>query len=291
MIRQRGRPVKAGGVAMLRDKLLARLRSMGADPDYQRLAADVLGIRNAPSDLARRLVQQALVVEDRREAWRRAGERICRDAPATPGVYVLRDADGAALYVGKAVNLRRRLRAHFAERRWRAIKPEFARIVEAEWTEVGSELEALLREAALIEELQPAVNVQIGAPALDTREIPRALVRDVLVIVRSVEADSVELVGARADGGWMIQRTRRSGADLAVHAQRVMRFFHSVLPPRHRSAPLAPIVFSWLARRGSAATRLNPHDARNARELRERLAVLLRDERLFADRLSLGDGA
>ena len=63
---------------------------------------------------------------------------------------MLKDADGRALYVGKAVNLRRRLRAHFAERRWRAIKPAFARAADAEWQEVGSELEALLREAALI---------------------------------------------------------------------------------------------------------------------------------------------
>ena len=45
------------------------------------------------------------------------------DGFANPGVYVLKDADGRALYVGKAVNLRRRLRAHFADRRWRALKP------------------------------------------------------------------------------------------------------------------------------------------------------------------------
>src|SRR3954468_19912056 len=111
---------------MLRDKLLARLAEMGDAPDHQRLAAEVLGIRNASPALARRLVAQALVLEDRREVWRRAGERICAAAPPTPGVYVLRDADSRALYVGKAVNLQRRLRAHFAERRWRAIRPEMA---------------------------------------------------------------------------------------------------------------------------------------------------------------------
>src|SRR5213592_1312263 len=124
---------------------------MGTSPDHQRLAAEVLGIRGAPPDLARRLVAQALVVEDRREAWRRVGERACRDAPGSPGVYVLYDEHGRALYVGKAVNLRRRLRAHFAERRWRAVKPALSRAVDVDWREVGSELEALLREAALIQ--------------------------------------------------------------------------------------------------------------------------------------------
>src|SRR5690242_2163292 len=140
---------------MLRDKLLDRIAEMGGAPDHQRLAEEVLGIRGAPPDLARRLVEQALVIEDRRSAWRLAGERICNAAPAAAGVYILRDAAGAPLYVGKAINLRRRLRAHFANRRWRAIKPQMARAVSAEWIGVGSELEALLREAMLIAELRP----------------------------------------------------------------------------------------------------------------------------------------
>src|SRR5712671_4075841 len=177
---------------MLRDRLLAKIAEMGAAPDHQRLAAEVLGIRGAPPELAKRLVAQALVLEDRYESWRRAGERICRDAPPTPGVYVLKDADGRALYVGEAVNLRRRLRAHFAERRWRAIKPDLSRAADAEWREVGSEIEALLREAALIRELRPVGNVQIAAPALETRDVPAVLLRDVLVAVPSIEVDSVE---------------------------------------------------------------------------------------------------
>ena len=269
--------------ALLRDRLLARISEMGAEPDHQRLAAEVLGIRGAPPALARRLVAQALVLEDRRDAWRLAGERICRDAPAVPGVYVLKDADGRALYVGKAVNLRRRLRSHFAERRWRAIKPELARAADAEWQEVGSELEALLREAALIGDLQPPVNVQTAAPVLDTRAVPTALLRDVIVVLPSIEGDSVELAGARVNGGWMIQRTRRSGVDLGVHARRLVKFFRPSVVPG--SIPLAPIVFSWLARRGTKATRLDPHDAASARVLAERLAALFRDQRLFHERL------
>jgi len=264
---------------------------MGDAPDHQRLAAEVLGIRGAPPGLARKLIAQALVVEDRRDAWRLAGERICRDAPAAPGVYVLKDAGDRALYVGKAVNLRRRLRAHFSERRWRTIKPGMSRAASAEWQEVGSELEALLREAASIERLQPPVNVQTAAPALDTRAIPPALLKDVLVLQPSIEEDSVELVAARVDGGWTIQRTRRNGADLGVHSRRLMKFFRAGSgdrSPLGRSklvAALAPIVFSWLAQRGAAATRIDPGDVRSARDLAERLAALFRDERLFHERL------
>jgi predicted GIY-YIG superfamily endonuclease len=270
---------------LLRDRLRARIAEMGDAPDHQRLAAEVLGIRNASPDLARRLVLQALVVEDRQDAWRLAGERICAGAAAAPGVYVLRDELGRALYVGKAINLRRRLRTHFAGRRWRGLKAELARATDAEWQEVGSELEALLREAELIHELRPIVNVQTGPPDLDARRIPRALVRDVIVVLPSVEAASVQLVAARTDGGWLIQRTPRSGADLAVHTARLLRFFVSPLRRPFSNAPLAPIVFSWLARRGASATRLDPHDAASPRVLRARLAALLADEELFTGRI------
>lgn len=270
---------------LLRDRLIARMAGMGDMPDYRRLAAEVLGIRNAPPALARRLVAQALVVEDRREVWWKIGAEVCAAAPAGPGVYVLRDEQRRAVYVGKANNLRRRLGAHFSRPRWRGLKPEFARAVAVEWIEVGSELEALIREAALIDELQPVVNVQIGPPNLSTRSISAALVRDVIVLVPASEAESIELVSARVDGGWMIQRTRRSGADLVKDASRLMRFFHSPLRGSFSAAPLAPIVFSWLARQGTHATRLDPHDGASAKDLRARLRALFADEELFTERI------
>lgn len=273
---------------MLRDKLLAARRDGWDD---ERLAAEVLGIHGAPPALAHRLVAQALVLEDRRDAWRATGERICAAAPTGPGVYILKDDRERVLYVGKAVNLRRRLRAHFSGRRWRATKAELARACSAEWIEVGSELEALLREAMLIGELAPIVNVQTGAPALDTRAVPGALRRDVIVVVPSIEIDSAELVAACAGGGVMIQRTRRSGADLAVHARRLRRLFRPTPPSELRLRPssfklsLSPLVFSWLAGRGADATRLDPHAAPTVGVLKARLAALLRDDRLFHERL------
>jgi hypothetical protein len=270
---------------LMRDRLLAGLAAMGEAPDHARLAAEVLGIRNAPPELARHLVAQALVLEERRDTWRRAGVRIAAAAPTTAGVYVLLDAEERPLYVGKAVNLRRRLRAHFAERRWKGLKAPLARAVDAEWQEVGSEIEALLREAELIHELNPPVNVQTGPPALNTRGIPAALVRDVIVVQPSIEPGSVELIAARADGGWLIQRTRRTGIDLVVHAARLMRFFNSPLRRKFDPAPLAPLVFSWLAHRGKNASRLDPGDAPSPGELRGKLMALLAAEALFAERL------
>ena len=141
-----------------------------------------------------------------------------------------------------------------------------------------------IRFLMLIRELAPRVNVQVGPPDLPARAIPRALQRDVIVFVPSIEADSVELIAARVDGAVMIQRTRRSGADLAVHTRRLLRFFRSPLRRGLEDAPLAPIVFSWLAGRGADATRIDPSDVSGPRELQRRIDALFRDERLFHER-------
>ena len=262
--------------------MLARL-TPGQAPDYQRLACEVLGIRGAPPALARTLVEQALVFEDRREHWRRVGERARREAPAAPGVYVFRDWAGAALYVGKAANLRRRLSAHFADRRWRVLPPALAGVEAIEWQQVGSEIEALLREARLIRDLQPVVNVQTAAPTQATRAIPRALVQDVVVLVPSIDPDAAELVAARDDGATMVHRTRRNGAELARHSRELWRFFS-----RRSDAAgdrLAPLVFSWLAGRGLHTTRLYARDLASAKDLRAQLRHLLADKGLFYERL------
>jgi predicted GIY-YIG superfamily endonuclease len=275
---------------LLRDRLLARLATMGDAPDYVRLALDVLGIRNAPPALARRLVEQALVVEDRREAWLRTGERLCADAPQAPGVYLLRDADGRALYVGKANNIRRRLRTHFAARRWRSLKPEFARATDVEWQEVGSEVEALFKEAQWIRERQPITNVQIGAPDLDTRAVPSALLRDVVLVLPSAAEGAVELLAVRVSGHVRLLRAQRDGSGLYSRAAALLRFFGADQPAdeevQERSLDgFAPLVFSWLAGRGAGATRLDPHDVGSAREFERRLKVVLEDDRLFTERI------
>jgi excinuclease ABC subunit C len=81
--------------------------------------------------------------------------------PESPGAYLFKDAGGAVLYVGKARNLRSRVRSYFLESRWMDAKTgSLAReIADLETIVVGNEREALALEHNLIKKYRPKFNV------------------------------------------------------------------------------------------------------------------------------------
>src|SRR6267142_2650001 len=81
--------------------------------------------------------------------------------PESPGVYLFKDAGGSVLYVGKARNLRSRVRSYFLESRWIDAKTgSLAReIADLETIVVGNEREALALEHNLIKQYRPKFNV------------------------------------------------------------------------------------------------------------------------------------
>ncbi len=77
-----------------------------------------------------------------------------------PGVYIMHDKDGTEIYVGKAKNLRRRVSSYFQKRdRQNKDLALVENIVDFEYVETDSELEAFLLESRLIKDLQPRYNV------------------------------------------------------------------------------------------------------------------------------------
>jgi DNA polymerase III epsilon subunit family exonuclease len=99
-------------------------------------------------------------------ARRLHGKRsLVAGAPTTPGVYLFRDANDTVLYVGKARDLRARLRSYFAGGRQRpAVEAALGALARVEWRVLGSELEAALEELALIRELRPPANARASRP-------------------------------------------------------------------------------------------------------------------------------
>ncbi len=82
--------------------------------------------------------------------------------PDKPGVYLMRDQAGKIIYVGKAVNLKNRVRSYF-QQRGLSVKTEalVARIASFETIVTATEMEALILECNLIKKHRPRYNISL----------------------------------------------------------------------------------------------------------------------------------
>lgn len=90
-------------------------------------------------------------------------EGILSTLPAKPGCYLMKNAEGTIIYVGKAISLKNRVRSYFHadashDNKTRRLVREIADI---EWIVVGSELEALILEMNLIKRHRPKYNIKL----------------------------------------------------------------------------------------------------------------------------------
>ena len=81
--------------------------------------------------------------------------------PENPGVYLMKDKTDAVIYVGKAKNLRNRVRQYFGSygKSTRKVESMVKNISDFEYIIVGNEVESLILESNLIKELSPKYNI------------------------------------------------------------------------------------------------------------------------------------
>jgi excinuclease ABC subunit C len=151
--------------------------------------------------------------------------------PASPGVYLMRDAAGTIIYVGKARSLRQRVRSYFKEAGDTRYQIKFlvARVADLEVVVTDTEKEALLLENTLIKQHRPRYNLDLKddktyfSLRIDLKEqFPR------FSIVRKIPRDNARYFGPYAS---------------AAAAREVLRQITRMFPLRHY--PLA----SCLARK------------------------------------------
>lgn len=118
--------------------------------------------------------------------------------PQTPGVYLMHDAHDDVIYVGKAVNLKRRVSSYFRKSTKRTTKIEsmVSKIRRFEYILTDSELEALILECNLIKEYRPKYNTML----MDDKTYPYVMITvsedyPRIVLVRRMKKDNNKYFG------------------------------------------------------------------------------------------------
>ncbi|MCM2358019.1 MAG: excinuclease ABC subunit UvrC [Geobacteraceae bacterium] len=141
--------------------------------------------------------------------------------PSSPGVYLMKGGDGAVLYVGKARNLRQRVRSYFRQAGDGRYHIQFlmARVAKIDYIVTDTEKEALILENTLIKQHRPRYNLNLRDDKTYfslrmnmSEEFPR------LAIVRKVPRD-----GARYFGPY----------SSAAAAREVLKELYKIFPLRH----------------------------------------------------------
>ena len=124
--------------------------------------------------------------------------------PERPGVYLMRDDAGKIIYVGKAINLRNRVRSYFQSSRAQSAKTTalVSRIADLETIVTASEIEALILECNLIKQHHPRYNISLR----DDKTYPyiKVTLQEAyprVYATRRVEKDGAKYYGPYANAG------------------------------------------------------------------------------------------
>ena len=124
-----------------------------------------------------------------------------KNIPIKPGVYQFKNKDGDIIYIGKAKNLRNRVRSYFQKNKYQTPKNQsmIKRIANVEWIIVRSNVEALLTEANMIKEVQPKYNVDLK----DDKSFPFIRITNEpypqVLLTRKIEKDGSKYFGPYTD--------------------------------------------------------------------------------------------
>ncbi len=124
-------------------------------------------------------------------------EEKLKNLPTAPGVYIHKNSDGKIIYVGKAKNLKNRVRSYFQSNRGHDAKTRelVKRIADLEFIVVDNEVEALVLESNLIKKHKPRFNVLLK----DDKQYPHLkMTREPfpkVVITRKIVRDGASYYG------------------------------------------------------------------------------------------------
>ena len=87
-------------------------------------------------------------------------KNLYKNFPKTPGVYLMKNARGGVLYVGKAGNLQRRVASYFQRPQDYRISKLLSGVKKIDYKKTETAIEALILESELIKKFKPPFNIR-----------------------------------------------------------------------------------------------------------------------------------
>ncbi|MCR3921933.1 MAG: excinuclease ABC subunit UvrC [Firmicutes bacterium] len=149
-----------------------------------------------------------------------------KQLPHRPGVYLMKDERGKIIYVGKAIDLRQRVRSYFqsTDNLTPKVRALVEKICDVDYTVTDTEVEALILESNLIKEYRPRYNIDLK----DDKHYPYVRVTVQEEFPRIHVARRVEKDGARYFGPYT-----NAGA-----VKETIRLIRRLFPLRHCRGPV-----------------------------------------------------
>ncbi len=138
--------------------------------------------------------------------------------PHEPGVYLMRGASGKVDYIGKAIDIQKRVRSHCAQKGGTYASPFVENIEEVDYVITGNAREALILEDSLIKEHLPLYNIKLK----DDKRYPYLKITMAEEFPRAYLTRTVERDGSRYFGPYTH----------VTAARRTLAALHEILPMR-----------------------------------------------------------
>jgi len=205
------------------------------------------------------------------------GRDLLASIPESPGIYLMRDRAGEVIYVGKAGNLRRRVRSYFTVRALSDAKIVriHNQLYSLEILTCANEIEALLLEIRMIRDFHPSINLQS-----EVKERPDSYGpgRNLVIFVPLAEKTQIYLV---KDGMFAARRQAALGsAPSRSLAKKIHSVFFEASGRRRREPKEAwqsEIVASWFAANRRRLNYIDVDECGTWRAVIQRLESYLKD--------------
>lgn len=201
---------------------------------------------------------------------------LLANIPEAPGVYLMRNRAGEVIYVGKAANLRRRVRSYFTPRALR--DPKVAdihnQLYSLEFLTSATEVEALVLEMRMIRDFHPLINLQ---EEVHERQSRYGKDRNLLLLVPVGDKAEVYFI---KDGAFLSRLSVPMGASPSKRlTNKVRAVYFGTRKPKapDREAWETEIVARWLSARRKQLNLIDVDESGSFDSLLRRLACYLKD--------------